>query len=208
MASVSISGPLTSDAFPILMDNAINGDTLTTADFVYYSGEGNTITDAFISSLTIDIKAGDVATFSAEITGTDETPVTDTSATPDCEKLVTWDACDVDCVLMADPHEMVGLSFSITNPPVPIYTSGTTVADDLGPDEIRIGMQEVKGTATMFEPHRWVSDQSSYDSMVITIDGNTYTMSVLYSPSADNVTPGPFTSSVQFVGASDGPVWS
>jgi hypothetical protein len=200
--SASISGPLSEGVFKNLMDLAISGEE-TTADFVFYTGSGKQLSSPIITSLNIDIKAGDVASFSAEFIGKDTSSSSVEMSSSSCEKLITWDKCEVSCSLSGD---IVGFNLGITNPAIPIHVSGSTTDSGLGPTDIRIGMQEVKGSISLLDPS---TGPFGSDTITVKVEDVPYIIKVVYgNPLSTSAAGSPFIFTLQFTGANDGPVWS
>lgn len=195
------SGPITEDGIGIIMNAAING---TEVDVIlkYTSGDGHKVPAAKVSSFTLDVKAGEVATWTAEFTGKDckDDPGEDNNK---CLKLVTWDKCGITSPTSDD--DVAGFSLSISNPIVPIYVGGTS---DLFPEAVRIGMQEVTGTVSTYSLADWNMTDGT-DSITIDIADESWTAEVVFQPSKASASgAGPFISTTDFVGASDTTVFN
>jgi hypothetical protein len=198
-SSGSASGPLLKGHFKELMDTAIKGEVVA-ADFGLYFGKKKALLNAFITSLTIDVKAGEAASFSVELIGTD---IEDLESPPEvvaCEKIITWDKCGIASELTGD---VMSFSLSISNPAIPIFVSGAD--DTLGPKEIRIGIQEVKGSISVYEATEWPGGEIS--GITFTVDGASYVLSATYSGPTNSPSTGPFVSTIPFTGASDTFAW-
>jgi len=209
LARASISGPVPAENFQTILDKAIKGDEIE-LNLVFYKQNAPAIKigKAIISGLTIDLKAGDVATFSLDITGAEYEESRSTSVIADCAKLVTWDQCIVE----ATPVENDISSFSITinNPPIPIYTNRWSPSSDASngmmPQKIRIGMQEVTGTIGVYgSPSIAVPSKGT---VTFNINGDGKTLYAVFTQPKDDASTGPYMRTITFNGVHDGTIWS
>lgn len=199
-ASASASGPLVEGAFSALMDAAIRGTT-TKADIGFYSGAGKSLKSAIITSLTIDVKAGEAASFSVELMGTDIEALSSSTSLAACKKIITWDQCNVTSGITGD---IMSFSLSISNPAIPIHVTGDD--ETLGPKEIRIGMQEVRGSISSYKPNEWPGGDT--DIITFKIKDDSYKLEAVFSGPTYSPSVGPFVCTIPFTGASDTAAWS
>lgn len=212
LARASISGYVTGDCdegsvnFEAILDKAISGaevDAVLT--FWKTNARQVTISKARITSFTINLKAGDLVTFSCELTGAGySSSITGASTAIDCTKIVNWSQCAIGGSVTS---ALQGFDLTITNPPVPIYTAQWTPMSGSGrglmPQKIRLGVQEVTGVLSMIEPQ----DLSGTGTVQFEINGVKKLLNVVFLPPSDQGTSGPYIQTINFVGASDTSVW-
>ena len=132
---------------------------------------GHKLVNARLQTLAFDVRAGEVASFNAEFVGEDL--LKDYSAPPAASiaKLVTWDKCGVggrSTMLGA----INGFTLSFHNPIIPIYTakSFTTNPDfKLRPFALRIGMQEITGSLTVYKQNHFFKNASDTELLTFKI---------------------------------------
>ena len=101
-----------------------------------------------INSLSIQATAGDVVTANANIVAMDAEDIDPGDLFQDNQKLITWDQVVLDGGGGFDNEQIDAFSMDINNNINTIYTHGS-----LKPRELRVGMQEVKGTVTLYNKH-------------------------------------------------------
>jgi hypothetical protein len=214
IAKISISAPVTEDtvAFQTLLNTAVQGldiDGGVIATLWNQDAGQVTIDQAKISSFTINMTAGEVPNFTMEVTGASyEFTDGSTGSTADCARLITWDACTV----TADPVSSDISSFSITinKPIIPDYkakwTDDTDASNGLMPQKLRIGMQEVTGSISLYGAD--VIDAPNSGTVAFSLgDAGASVEAVFYQPK-DNVAYGPYMRTISFTGISDGYMWT
>lgn len=135
-----------------------------------------------ISNFTLSVTAGDILQASIEITG--RGPITEnaTSLTwTDTYRIITWDAMTISCTnVNADP--MQSFELSITNPCIPIYTSGKNKTNKFLPYDLRVGIQEVTGHMTFYKKGiaiNELNDSTTYNTITFKIgDGSDVNKSI------------------------------
>ena len=207
IARANISGPVPEDDFKNIIDLAVSGREFD-LDLVFYRRDAPHvhIGKAIVSSLTIDIKAGDVAQFSMEVVGAEYVFLTGASSPANCTKLVTWDQCIVEATPIA--YDMASFSVSINNPPIPIYTSKWTTDEEsngMMPQKIRIGMQEVTGTIGVYGPVP--INVPSLGTVKFDLNGVSKTIQAVFIQPKDEASTGPYIRSVTFAGVNEGSIW-
>jgi hypothetical protein len=178
-----------------------------------------TVYDVVVNSLTIDIKAGEPVTWSAEFIGPrwDEVApngsggldnadaIYDGSAPMNCDKVLTWDACEVLCQRSGATSidDIQSFSITIKNNANNIYTAASIYS----PYHVRPGMQEVTGNVATFS---FQAFERKYAGETITfkLGDDSWTVRVVYaSPSNRGSPTSVFVSTLNFTGAGDGGVW-
>jgi len=212
LARASISGYVTGDCesggsseFKTILDKAISGEELSAVlTFWKTSAEKVTISQARITQFVINLKAGDLVTFSCELTGAGYSSGTGSSSAIACTKIVNWSQCAIKGSVAT---ALQGFDLTITNPPVPIYTAQWTPMSGSGrglmPQKIRLGVQEVTGVLSMLEPQ----ELSGTGTVQFEINDVKKLLNVVFLPPSDQGTSGPFIQTINFVGASDTSVW-
>lgn len=179
-----------------------------------------TIYDAVLNSLNIEIKAGEPVTWNAEFMAPawDGSPLTpngldnsvDVSAVGTAPlssvKALTWDACEVFAHRNGATtiEDIQSFSISIKNNAQNVYTN------TLAPYHVRVGIQEVTGSITTLNFH---SFEQKYGNETITfkLGDDTWKIGVVYaSPSNKGAATSLFASTINFTGTSITPtdgVW-
>lgn len=199
----TLSGVVPEDWIPELMSHAING-TKGDAELRYFNmGDGQTVKDAVVASLTVSANAGDVVSFNAELIGKDVTASAGDNAVT-CSKLLDWTRFKVQVSGVSLP--VSSFSITINNNPIPIFTA----ANWDKPLAIRIGMQEVTGTISFYGTASLWGDGHSTDPTSLTFGSSkkTYTLDVAFTPPSGQADTGPYVTTVSFTGAKDGVLWS
>ena len=175
---------------------------------------------AKITSFTISMKAGEVVSFSCEITGAEYDGTFGSSTPVDCTKLVTWDRCTVQAVateignLLILPTMVASFDLTINNPPIPIYTAkwsdSTDQSHGLMPQKIRLGIQEVSGTISFLDSVASTGGSvhlSGAGYIKFGVDVMNKKVNVVFLPPTDQANGGLYIQTVNFTGASDDVVW-
>ena len=212
-----------------LIDKAISGETIGQIDFIYKStftasgnnnsgesGEGHKVLNAVIESLVINLNAGDVASFDIGVVA--KKPETEPTFKPKsggvCSKILTWDRCTITAKLPGETaaNDIVSFNINIKNPIIPIYVAGDITKYDrfyyYAPTELRIGMQEVTGSVSIYG---FGTKKTKTDSIVIKLgDSNTWTVKVVYNPTSSSASGSsePYVAQTPFIGAGDTAIWS
>lgn len=146
LAKASVSAPIIVGGFDALLQKAITGDELSAKLVSWKSGSAIEIKKARVSSLSLNVQAGDIAQFSAEIVGREYSATSSSSAGElDCKKLITWDQCEASGI----GTDIASFSLTINNPIIPIYTA-SWAESGMMPKDLRIGIQEVSGTIGVY----------------------------------------------------------
>ena len=174
-----------------------------TLDFDYYCDASRRFLNCRVNSYTFSITAGDIATVSLDIMGTGMVETTSSRLVGDYdepEKLVTWDAVDID-VSSGDTGEqwdkLSSFDMTINNNVRPIYTSGANRANEknLFPLELRVGMQHVTGTLVKY--NKEYITKSVYGTVDIDVsypDGVAFDMRTVFKPMTAEGRTGPILS--------------
>jgi hypothetical protein len=198
-----------SPAFANVLKYAISGEEVS-VEMVFWKTSATkvTVSKGIISSFTLSLKAGDIATFSCEVTGAKYESGTGSSGAVDCTKLVTWDRCKVGGDVSAP---LASFDLTITNPPVPIYT--TTATEWFGtshgpngvmPRAIRVGIQEVSGAISMLS----AQSLSGEKKITFEVNGVSKTVYVVCLPPSDQANTGQYIQTINFVGSRDSAIWA
>ena len=209
VARASFSGPVPVENFDKILTAAIEGSDVE-VEMVYWKGgaPSSKVGKAKIESLSIDLKAGEIATFSVSLVGAEYTFETSaTSQAADCQKLLTWDNCTV----AATPVTQAISSFQITinNPLIPIYTTRWSAATDasggLMPQKIRIGMQEISGSIGIYGAD--TIDAPSTGTVKFALHTLTKTIQAAFVQPKDEGSGGLYVRTILFTGVNDGNIW-
>jgi hypothetical protein len=225
LPKVSISGSLTLSNAVYLLNLARSGGALVQNGVLAGSvvratlwDEGLTyvLNNAYISSFSFDIRAGDIASFSAEFVGTNfNRTESDVSVkAQQLDKFLTWDAVALEVTGtfgvggasgaispsgFKDFSSVSGFSLSVNNPIVPIYTANTP---QMYPRELRIGMQDTTGNISCYGPNGFL--QGEGDIALFFNKVKRYTFHVVFEPPSDKASSSSaYISTTNFVCFSD-----
>lgn len=208
VARASFAGPVPVENFDKILTAAIEGSNVEVEMVYWKNGPSAKVGKAKIESLSIDLKAGEIATFSVGLVGAEYTFETSAnSQTADCQKLLTWDNCTV----AATPVTSAISSFQITinNPLIPIYTtkwsSTTDASGGLMPQKIRIGMQEVSGAIGIYGPD--TIDTPSLGTVKFALHTLTKTIQAAFVQPKDDGSGGLYVRTILFTGVNDADIW-
>ena len=210
-----ISGPISesdgSTNIKNLFDKAITGKFINSANFTYqgsFAGGaslgGHSVNNLYVESFGLNIVAGDIASFDAGFVAKEEpTAIADSPAATICEKLLTWDQCNIKAASIIG--EVQAFSISIKNNVIPIYTSinpEALVQQYIAPKSINFGIQDVSGVISTYGFMQW---QKYSEGITIKLGGDTWVLNVVYSPTASSASGSDvYISSTPFNGVSDG----
>jgi hypothetical protein len=211
-ASVSAPVPADSGVFGAILEKAIHGDELdgsNAVEMTFWKKDAPrvVISKARIASLSIDLKAGEIVRFSFEVVGARYVQDTATSREIDCDKLLTWDRCEVEATPVT--HDISSFTLSINNPTIPIYTANWTddeYTNGMMPQKIRVGMQEVSGTIGVYGPTPILVP--SVGTVRFRLNDVEKEMNVAFVQPKDDASGGVYVRTIAFNGVSDGSVWS
>lgn len=143
-----------------------------------------------INHWTFSCAAGDIITTSFDVLGLEQTggSASSVDAITACG-VKTWR--DVSIGLGSDAN---GVEVTINNNLIPIYTRATG-AD---PKEIRVGMQEVRGSVTFYQST--APSTLSEDTLTIGDGSTSMSINLFYIPERTTMGPSPATFTVPFVG--------
>jgi len=209
IARASFSGPVPANGFDSLLAAAVNG-TNVDANMTFWSQQAlnATVKKAKVSTLSISIKAGEVAQFSAELVGAEYgTSSSANSSAADCQKLCTWDVCTVTATGITS--DISSFDITISNPTIPIYTAKWTTdsyTNGMMPQKIRLGIQEVTGTLGIYGPTSSPANRAG--TIDFKLNGGGKKLHVIFNTPTDTGSGGPYIRSLSFVGANDQSIWA
>jgi len=208
IAKASFSGPIPVENFEKIFNAAIRGDTVE-VEMVFWETNAPSVTigNAKIETFTIDLKAGEIATFSVGLTGAEykfsEGSSSEASA---CQRLLTWDACAVSVSEILS--DISTFQMTINNPVVPIYTTRWTEDEASGglmPQKIRIGIQEVSGSLGIYSAK--TIDVPTSSNITVKLAALSKTFKAGFGQPKDDASGGPYVRTIMFTGVNDGDVW-
>jgi len=164
----SISFPVTfygTSNLPVIFDLAKYGNSFDIS-LKYNCLAGRTFLGCKINSLSLNITAGDIVTVTANVIGMDVEESGTEILFQDSQKLVTWDQVALSSKSI-DVSEAQSFSMEINNNIKTIYTH-----NNLKPRELRVGMQEVHGSITLYNKH---------GSIILPEDGGDTTIGLIIS---------------------------
>ena len=188
--------------FEDLFDHAKYG-TYFDMGFQYHRGSGKTsrrFINCRVNQFTFSINASDILNISVDVFAKDMTDTGQVSSYNTSEKLVTWDKVEVSTGSVSSNKGIYGIEFTINNNLQNIYTNDSY--DSFLPTDIRIGMQEVRGSLSVYDiPQQDFLDSSTAPSKIeITTPGFTTEINVVFIPQQISAVMGPIITQVPFVG--------
>jgi hypothetical protein len=199
---VTASGPIADGMAWALLNPAISGKPNSIECLFWNDGKKRSVSKAIISSFQLTANAGDVATFTIEAVGKDMTLSDGETTEVNCTKLLTWDRIEVEVLASESLGDVVNISnfnLSVNNPILPIYTAGS-----LKPYDLRIGVQEVTGSVSIYG---MINKMSVLDGIRFNLGYGDYKIGAVFTPQTARGVTGPFIVSIPFTGSNDSPVW-
>jgi len=181
---------------PVIFDLAKYANTFD-IKLIYNCLIARTFKNCKINTLSFNITAGDIVNITAQIVAMDVEDVNSGDPFTTAQKLVTWDKVDLDGGESIDLTEAQSFSFEINNNINTIYTHNS-----LKPKELRVGMQSVNGSISLYNKHGIIILPDEASSIVINLtvlDLNTVINCIL-KPSVINGDISSIFSTIQFVG--------
>lgn len=217
IAKASLSAPVSfnddsgSEAFQEILNKAIHGDDIEVEmKFWKQNAPHVKISKAKVVSVAINLKAGEVVSFVAEIVGAQyDFDTTGFSNESECLKLLTWDRCSIKATPVS--YDISSFTLNISNPPLPIYTHGSIHAaapasNGMMPLKIRLGIQEVTGTIGVYGPT--LINVPSTGEVEFSLNGIGRKVKVVFVQPKDDASGGIYVRTIMFNGVNDGTVWS
>jgi hypothetical protein len=204
----SMSFPATEYHISTMFQEAKNGSYIPSLKYVYYcsSSGNNTIEfkECRVNGYDLSIQAGDILNITVDIAAKDAIESNSNAPSTTSEKFITWDKCAVTATGLTDIR---GFSFKINNNIQVIYTNQASGSQStytsLLPYDLRIGMQEVTGTVSVYlqQGQRFIPSQLAQTSLVTFIaPGLTVSMNVVYFTSQLEGVVGPVVCDLPFTG--------
>lgn len=207
--SGSVSFPATEDttAFEKLFESIKTGSKIDDLTMWYYCANGRSYKDCRTSNFSIDITAGDTVNVTAGVKAKTFSDLGGAQPRFDtAEKIVTWDKFEISTGGAFDDDLIQGFSLEVNNNAQEIYTLlPDNDLSQLGPHDIRLGMQEVSGTITVYVREGEVLIPDCIDPAAPTVinigfAGWNTDINVLFLPIQTNANVGVVTTTVGFVG--------
>jgi hypothetical protein len=205
--SVSFPAAYFSTIAQEFFDYTANGDIFDLE--LYYhceGGSGRQYEDSRVNSLSIDITAGDIVNFSVGVMAKSFQEIGTPSNFTAAQKLITWD--EVTCsVAGINDDRIKAFSLEVSNNGQYIYTlDPNNGLSELAPHDLRLGMQEVSGTITVYnrsEGDNILPDCTNPTAPIeieLSWAGFAATLQVLLLPKQTNSSTSALTSTIAFVG--------
>jgi hypothetical protein len=230
----SISGFLTSEILNDLMDCArwggtkpltsspgamVANNTLELKMLLWQNGIQQTLSGAYLQTLTLDIRAGEPVSYNAEFVGKSisqlvTTNISTISRQAQLGRLITWDACKVWLenwefsngvgaqMSLPDFNDVSAFSITINNPVTPIFTANT---ENMFPADLRIGMQDTTGSITIYGTNNYLQGKATLRLSITLQDYqlSQYRFYVAFEPPSDKA-----SASAIFLSTSNFTCWS
>jgi hypothetical protein len=206
----SVSFPATNDTATVskFFESIKTGSVIDALTMWYYCKNGRTYKDCRTDSFTLDVTAGDIVNVTAGVKAkTFDENGGDQPSFQVAQKLVTWDEFDISVAGAAFDDSLIkSFSLAVNNNAQEIYTlDPDNDQSELGPHDIRLGMQEVSGTITIYLRDGDVLLPDCVDPAVPTVinigfAGWNTNINVLFLPIKSSAAIGPVTTTIGFVG--------
>lgn len=181
-----------------VFDLAKYGDTFDTI-LTYNCLTGRKFTNCKINTLGLSVTSGDIVQVTLQIIATGlEEPEGDYNQFQDSQKLVTWDKVNINGSGEGiDFENMQAFSLDINNNINTIYTH-----ESLAPKELRVGMQEVGGTLTLYNENgiSFIPKDATSKSMTLTVSDFSTPINCVFKPSAIDGSISSIFSTISFAG--------
>ena len=164
------------------------------------TGEGYNFDLCRVSNFSVSITAGDIVSVNVDVLGKVAEIDSFSPVYTDAEKLITWDKCSVIGDTIGVVSGVQAFNFSVNNNLIPIYTSESNISENLLPLKIRVGMQEVTGSITIYGTEE--SDFEVSDESLITFTAGTWSTPIylVFAPYQNIGSISPNISTIPFVG--------
>ena len=213
---ISIGGgigfPATETSLSTIFDLAKRADYFDTVFKYHCAGEGDsnnprTFKDCRINSFDLSVTAGDIVNVSMDVLCKKLTIAGSSSVYTVPQKLLTWDKIKVTADSITD-YLIQGFSLKINNNLQNIYTTTATTTysetspESLLPTDIRVGMQEVTGSLSVYlaSGQRFITGGSTVININFSSSSLSFRITAVYKPSQLEGAVGPIITQVPFVG--------
>ncbi len=196
--ATSLSG---GNNFQFLFNNAKFGNYFNLF-FQYHRGggqNGRTFSNCRVNQFSFSIVAGDILNIKVEIFAKDMSEFGSVASYVEAEKLITWDMVDVTSSDVFTASGIAGIDFTINNNLKNIYTNfGTSFL----PTDIRIGMQEVSGSVSVYNlpGNTFISSGTLSTTIGVSAPGFNTQLNVMLFPQQAAGSIGAVITKVPFVG--------
>jgi len=181
-------------------------------NYKHFCESGRIFSDCRINTFDFNVTSGDTVNINIDVMGKDmeNSDVLETYTAP--EKLVTWDEItfvfDGDTGGLNVTDSIQSFQFSINNNVTPIYTAKPNPEDpevtykNFLPKDLRLGMQEVTGSITIYVKQGRDFLDTLTESGVLTITCSTFTTPIyaVFNPKQIPGLVGPVIITIPFVG--------
>jgi len=212
---ISIAGglsfPVTQSSLKYIFDTARQGKYFD-MDFKYYCTGTNarTFSNCRVNGFDFSVSAGDIANVNMDVVAKNVAEDSNSVIYRTPQKLVTWDTIRVTVSGAPFPINRVlinGFNFKINNNVQTIYTAGDPSSSpsdsSLLPYDLRIGMQEVTGSLSVYldAGKEFIPiNLSTSANISVTMPGLNFTMTVVFTSNKIEGLVGPVITELPFVG--------
>jgi hypothetical protein len=200
----SASFPATNLNVSSFFTHAKYGTEFTVIAGYYCDTGGNIIAREYkkcrINTFGISVTAEDIVQMNVDFVGKEVNDVTVTGTTT-AEKLITWDKVSLTSAGFSGDIQQFELE--VNNSASPIYTAlpGAT-GSDLLPKDIRLGVQEVTGSVTVYDKQgiKFLPLTGGDDTIDVVIDSLSFTLNCVFKPLQISGQNAPIITSIPFAG--------
>ena len=162
-------------------------------------------TECRINQFTFSVTAGDMINISADVMakGMDDTAWIEVDVYQTPEKFITWDKVTISATGLPSYVASQALEFSVNNNVTPIYTSTpNNPTSDFLPRDLRVGMQEVTGSITLYsaQGNGFLNELTTESVISLSTTGFSTPINVVFKPVQMSGVTGPIVVQIPFVG--------
>ena len=183
-----------------LFNYAKKGDTIDALQYIYNCKLQRTFKKCRINTFTLSASAGDVVKTNASFLALDLSESQD-DGTPqtNSSKIVTFDKVGITCYDIDAP--IITFSMTINNSAAYVYSAGTNLSSNLLPKEIRMGVQDVRGTMTFYTKGvDWKHVGQTVSTINVVIGTLSFKLQCMFLPIKRDGAVGAIVSTLPFIG--------
>jgi len=190
----SLSYPATENSAGLFFDYAKDGSYFD-IEFVYACKDaGRKFKDCRMNTLDISCSAGEMLQISVDVLVKNIEEGGSDAKYETAEKFITWDKVEIG----GAPGDVQAFNISINNNLIPIYSA----QPELSVRDLRVGMQEVTGSVTVYLKKGILSiDASTVEtSLSFECPGLSFDCKCIFLPSIPQGSVGPMVTTIPFIG--------
>lgn len=153
-----------------------------------------------VNSFSLTATAGDIVSVSVDVMGKIAESTNITTDYSDAKKLITWDKVSVIGKTIGVVSGVQAFSLNINNNLMPIYTANSNYDENLLPLKLRVGMQEVTGSITIYGVQASDFTISNEEEIELTVGDFSTPINLVFNTYRPEGLVGPIITTIPFVG--------